>query len=106
MGILVKNAEIITAQRRWLGDIRCRQGRIVELGQGLGPGVGEESLDAGDLLVFPGGVDPHVHMQLPVAGNGLSGRFREWQRGGPWPEARPPSSTLSIRSAARTSSRP
>ena len=68
MGILVKNADIITAQRRWLGDIRCRQGRIVELGQGLDPGVGEESLDAGDLLVFPGGVDPHVHMQLPVAG--------------------------------------
>lgn len=25
-------------------------------------------MDAGDLLVLPGGVDPHVHMELPVAG--------------------------------------
>lgn len=68
MSILVSNAEIITAERRWHGDIRCREGRIVELGKGLDPGAGEEQLDAGDLLVFPGGVDPHVHMQLAVAG--------------------------------------
>ena len=68
MSILVKNADIVTAERRWQGDIRCRGGRIVELGDGLEPSTGETQLDASGLLVFPGGVDPHVHMQLPVAG--------------------------------------
>lgn len=68
MSILVKNADIVTAERRWQGDIRCRHGRIVELGDRLEPIAGETQLDASGLLVFPGGVDPHVHMQLPVAG--------------------------------------
>lgn len=36
---------------------------------------GEQVLDAGDLLVLPGGVDPHVHMELPVAGTVSSDDF-------------------------------
>lgn len=75
MDILVKGGEIVTAERRWRGDIRCRGGRIVELGGELDPAGGEERLDAGGLLVFPGGVDPHVHMQLPVAGTVSSDDF-------------------------------
>ena len=52
--------------------MRCRDGRIVELGLDLRPAVGEGTaekvLDASGQLVFPGGVDPHVHLALPVAG--------------------------------------
>jgi dihydropyrimidinase len=68
VGLLVKGGEIVTAERRWRGDVRCRDGQIVEVGGVLEWGPGEELVDAGGLLIFPGGVDPHVHMELPVAG--------------------------------------
>jgi dihydropyrimidinase len=75
MGILIRNGDIVTAQKRWRGDIRCHEGRIVELGEALEPSPKDEILDASDRFVFPGGVDPHVHMQLPVAGTVSSDDF-------------------------------
>ncbi|MGB5295885.1 MAG: dihydropyrimidinase [Thermoanaerobaculia bacterium] len=75
VGILLRNGDIVTAERRWRGDIRCRGGRIVELAEALDAGSEDEVLDASGQLVFPGGVDPHVHMQLPVAGTVSSDDF-------------------------------
>jgi allantoinase len=44
-------------------DIRVEEGRILELGTGL---VGDDDvLDASGLLVLPGAIDPHVHMNDP-----------------------------------------
>ncbi|QQR73005.1 MAG: dihydropyrimidinase [Holophagales bacterium] len=68
MGLLLRNGTMITADRRWTGDLRCRDGRIAELGDELEPVDGEATFDATGLLVFPGGVDPHVHLSLLVAG--------------------------------------
>ncbi len=68
MGVLLQNGTVVTARRRWVGDVRCRGGRIVELGEGLAADAGEERLDASGQYVFPGGVDPHVHLELAVAG--------------------------------------
>ena len=45
-------------------DIRVEGGRVVELGPKL-EGQGEECLDARGLLVLPGAVDAHVHMNDP-----------------------------------------
>lgn len=75
--LLIQNGELVTAERRFRGDVRCRDGRIVEVGVGLAPaaGDGEQTLDASGLLVFPGGIDPHVHMSLPVAGTVSSDDF-------------------------------
>jgi dihydropyrimidinase len=67
MSLLIKNGTLLTATERQPGDVRCRDGRIVEIGSGL-ESAGEETLDAGGHYIFPGGVDPHVHMALPVAG--------------------------------------
>ena len=75
VGILIRNGDIVTPVRRWRGDIRCRDGRIVELAEALDPGSEDEVLDASGQFVFPGGVDPHVHMQLPVAGTVSSDDF-------------------------------
>jgi allantoinase len=44
-------------------DIRASEGRIVELGAGLASD--DDVLDAGGLLVLPGAIDPHVHMNDP-----------------------------------------
>ena len=73
-GLLVRQGDIVTAERRWRGDIRCRDGSIVELGARLEAG-GDEIVAADGLLVVPGGVDPHVHLSLPVAGTVSSDDF-------------------------------
>lgn len=44
-------------------DLRVEDGQIVEVGKGLGGDI--EVLDAGGLLVLPGGIDPHVHFDDP-----------------------------------------
>ena len=53
-----------------LGTMRCdvgiRDGRIVALAESLSGGT--ETLDAGGLLVLPGGVDTHCHIEEPSRG--------------------------------------
>ena len=67
MGILIKNGTIVTALDKTVGDVRTSGGKIVEIGTGL-EGQGEEVIDASGQYVFPGGLDPHVHMELPFMG--------------------------------------
>jgi dihydroorotase len=43
-------------------DLRLAGDRVVELGDGLAPGPGEDVVDARDLLVLPGLIDLHVHV--------------------------------------------
>lgn len=68
MGVLIKNATAVTDAERWQGDILCQEGKITALGPSLERAAGDEIVDASAQYVFPGGVDPHVHMELPVAG--------------------------------------
>ena len=74
MSLMIRNGILLTATGRERGDVRCREGRIAETGADLEP-AGEEVLDASGCYVFPGGVDPHVHMSLPVAGTVSSDDF-------------------------------
>ena len=74
MSLLIQNGTLLTADGQRPGDVRCRDRRIAEVGPDLEP-AGEELLDAGGCYVFPGGVDPHVHMALPVAGTVSSDDF-------------------------------
>jgi len=74
MSLLVKNGTIVTAASSRVGDVRCLDGKIVEVGPELEP-AGESIVDASGQYVFPGGVDPHVHMELPVAGTVSSDDF-------------------------------
>lgn len=76
MGILIKNGEIITASDRFVGDIYCDQGKIVAVGAGLAKERAADTvIDASGQLVFPGGVDAHVHMELPFMGTESSDDF-------------------------------
>ena len=67
MGTLIKNGTIVTALDQYVGDVRVADGKIVELGEGL-EANGETVIDASGQYVFPGGLDPHVHMELPFMG--------------------------------------
>lgn len=61
----IKNARIALPgeDEFFLGDIRIEQEKIIEIGTGLN---GEDpAWDAGELLIFPGGIDAHVHFDDP-----------------------------------------
>jgi dihydropyrimidinase len=76
MGILVKNGEIITATERFVGDVYCADGKIVAVGVGLEKQRSDDTvIDASGQLILPGGVDAHVHMELPFMGTESSDDF-------------------------------
>jgi dihydropyrimidinase len=51
-----------------VGDILCDGGEIVAVGPDIEAAGADEIVDASGQYVFPGGVDPHVHMALPFMG--------------------------------------
>ncbi len=68
MSLLIQNGEIVTADARFKGDVLCRDGVIVEVGTGLAVPADAEVIDATGKFVFPGFIDPHVHIYLPFMG--------------------------------------
>jgi dihydropyrimidinase len=65
-GLLVRGGTVVSPRAQRRADVRCRDGKIVEICPDLNAD-GEEILDAGDALVLPGVVDPHVHFALEAA---------------------------------------
>jgi dihydropyrimidinase len=65
MGLLVKNGEIITADSRYKADIYVENETITCIGQNLETPPNTEVIDASGQYVFPGFIDPHVHVYLP-----------------------------------------
>jgi dihydropyrimidinase len=68
MALLIKNGEIVTADARYRADIICLGDTINWIGQSLAAPQGAEVIDAAGKLVFPGFIDPHVHIYLPFMG--------------------------------------
>src|SRR6516165_10745544 len=65
MGLLIKGGEIVTVGSRMRGDIYVEDETIARIGRGLDAPPGAEVIDAAGKLVFPGFIDPHVHIYLP-----------------------------------------
>ncbi len=65
---VIRNGTVATACETMAADIGIRDGRVVALGQGLPRG--RDEIDARGLLVLPGGVDAHCHLDQPM-GEGL-----------------------------------
>ena len=64
--ILIRQGDIVTADREFRADILIAGGKIAAVGQSLkAPGRTTQIIDASGAYVLPGGVDPHVHMELP-----------------------------------------
>lgn len=61
--LVISGGTLVTAADTFPADIGVREGRIATIGKGL---KGKEIIDAGGLLVLPGGVDPHVHLEMPT----------------------------------------
>ncbi len=65
MALLIRNADIVTADSRSRGDIFIESEVITSIGTNLPAPPNAEVIDATGKLVFPGFIDPHVHIYLP-----------------------------------------
>src|SRR5579871_6870 len=65
MSLLIRNADIVTSDSRFHGDIYAEGETITRIGTRLEAPPDAEIVDATGKLVFPGFIDPHVHIYLP-----------------------------------------
>lgn len=73
MALLVKNGQIVTATDSFKADIYCEDQTITQIApnlsvQNVNAPAGTTVIDASGKLVFPGFIDPHVHIYLPFMG--------------------------------------
>src|SRR5437870_12644030 len=68
MSLLIKNGRIITASEDYVADIFCEKETITRIGKGLDAPKDATVIDAKGKYIFPGFIDPHVHIYLPFMG--------------------------------------
>ncbi len=68
MSLLIKNGEIVTASERYFSDILCVGEQITRIDKNISAPPDCEVIDASGRYVFPGFIDPHVHIYLPFMG--------------------------------------
>ena len=73
---LVRNAHVVTAAETYDADLFVEHGRIALIGQGLSLPA-DTVLDASGLLVLPGGVDVHTHLDMPAGPLHVRRRLRD-----------------------------
>jgi len=64
---LVRNGTVVTASDRYQGDVYIDRGVVTLIGQGLNLPA-DTVIDASGLLVMPGGIDVHTHLDMPFGG--------------------------------------
>ena len=68
MALLIKNGTIVTADWQTKADIYCEGEQITRIGKDLDAPPDATVIDASGKYVFPGFIDPHVHVYLPFMG--------------------------------------
>lgn len=71
--LVVKNGLLIGEDGPIVADLAVDGESIVTIGRDL---RGEQTIDAGGCYLIPGGVDNHVHLQMPLAGMVSTDSFR------------------------------
>ena len=67
MATLIKDGTLITASETFEADILIEGEQIELIGKNLGH-PNAEIVEAAGKLIMPGGIDPHVHLDLPMFG--------------------------------------
>jgi dihydropyrimidinase len=67
MGILIQGGTVVNGDASFAADVLLEGERIKAVGAGL-DAAGHEIVDATGLLVMPGGIDVHTHLDMPFGG--------------------------------------
>ena len=63
---IIKGGTIVTESAMYAADILIDGEKIAAIGQNFDGVADAEVIDAAGQLVLPGGVDAHVHLDLPM----------------------------------------
>ena len=82
MRTLIAHGTIVTADGSWRGDVLVDGETIVQIGADLAAAgvTADETIDATDRYVIPGGIDVHTHMELPFGGTFAKDTFETGSR--------------------------
>lgn len=70
--LIVKNGTVVTATDIFKADVLVVGGKIAAIGKDIeetNHAASDKTIEATGMLVVPGGVDPHVHLQYPQGPN-------------------------------------
>ncbi len=79
MSLLIKNGRIVTASQDYTADIFIEGESITTIGKNLRIKA-DETINAAGMMVFPGGIDPHVHLDMPFMGTFSSDNYETGTR--------------------------
>ncbi|AET67036.1 D-hydantoinase [Desulfosporosinus orientis DSM 765] len=74
MGIVLNGGTIVTAADIYQADVRIDGERIVAIGHDIKQ-PGDQVIDVDGCFLFPGGIDPHTHFDLPMGDFSTSDDF-------------------------------
>jgi dihydropyrimidinase len=65
---VIRNGTVVTAADTFPGDVGISGGKIMAIGQSLPIDNAGKLIDAAGMLVMPGGIDAHTHLDMPFGG--------------------------------------
>ena len=74
MDLVIKNGIIVSSADTYEAEIGIKDGKIVNIGKDLASNA-KEVFDAKGNYVFPGGIEPHTHLDMPFGGTFSSDDF-------------------------------
>ena len=80
MKTLIKNGTVVTAGDTIKADVLIENEKVTMIGLDL-PSDNAEIIDANGMLLMPGGIDPHTHLDMPFGGTVTADDFFTGQRG-------------------------
>ncbi len=75
MGTLIQNGTVVTADRTFAADVLIEGSFISEVRAGIPASPAHAIVDATGMLVLPGGIDVHTHLDMPFGGTTSSDDF-------------------------------
>jgi dihydropyrimidinase len=73
--LLIRGGTVVNPDQSFRADVLCDEGLVRAVSSDIDADSGTTVIDAGGLLVMPGGIDPHTHMELPFMGTTASEDF-------------------------------
>jgi dihydropyrimidinase len=80
MGLLIRNGLVVTAEKTFGADVLIEGETVKEVRTGIPAEPAHQVVDASGMLLLPGGIDAHTHLDMPFGGTTSSDDFETGTR--------------------------